>query len=280
MLLQDQTLPFNYTFGVPMTFYWIVIFIFGILLISTKSLTKKLRILIFSFTLILGIIFGGVPNPVMPIQQTLIALGLKQDLSFLIPAWIILSIIILTSFLVGRVFCGYACPLGTLQELLSLINFKSDVKHRKKAKFRIDISTKFAIFVRWSFVGVIFISAILFSYVFLPDINPFTGFSSIQNINFFIITIPFLSLALVSLSSVFLYRPWCRFLCPFGAGSAAFGRFARDKYVRTEACTDCKLCEQICPTQEAAVDSKKGECYYCNRCLDICPHGAIKFTLE
>jgi len=275
MIAQDRTLPFNYTIGIPMIFYWLIICIIGISLISTKSLTKRVRVFILAVTFLLGIIFGGLPNPLMPIQQTLIALGAKQIVLFLIPAWMILSLLFVTSFLVGRVFCGYACPLGAWQELLSSISFKSDMESQKKARLRIDLPTKFATRIRWIFVTSLFFIAFVFNWILLEEINPFKGFSSLQSINSFVITLPFIAFSVVSVTSIFLYRPWCRFLCPFGAGSAFFTRFSEDKYIRTEACTDCTLCEQICPTQEAYRDSLKGECYYCNRCLDICPHDAI-----
>ncbi len=280
MFVQDQTLPFHPQFGVPMTFYWIVLFIVCILLISSKSLSKRVRITIFTISLLLGIIYGGLPNPVMPIQQTLIALGLHQELLFLLPAWTILSIVLITSFLVGRVFCGYTCPLGTLQELLSIINFKSDIKSQKNTKLRIEVQTKYTTKIRWIFLALLFVLAIGFNLILIREINPFTGFFDLRNLGTFTITLPLIILILLSIASIFLYRPWCRFFCPFGAGSAFLGRFTRDKYIRTEACTDCKLCERICPTQEAFVDSRKGECYYCNRCIDICPHNAIQFSLE
>ncbi|MHA2247480.1 MAG: 4Fe-4S binding protein [Candidatus Hodarchaeales archaeon] len=35
----------------------------------------------------------------------------------------------------------------------------------------------------------------------------------------------------------------------------------------------------ICPTQKAATDSKKRECYYCNRCIEVCPNNAIILNL-
>ncbi len=84
----------------------------------------------------------------------------------------------------------------------------------------------------------------------------------------------------MGITSVFIYRPWCRFLCPFGAVSCFCSNFALTVYVRTEDCTECKLCEKICPTQEAFSDSKKGECYYCNRCVEICPEDAIRLNLD
>ncbi|NHJ02558.1 MAG: 4Fe-4S binding protein [Candidatus Heimdallarchaeota archaeon] len=280
MLAQERPLPFNYTIGIPMIFYWLIICLFGISLISSKSLTKRARISILVVTFFLGIIFGGLPNPLMPIQQTLIALGAKQIVLFLIPTWMILSLLFLTAFLAGRVFCAYACPLGAWQELLSFLSFKSDMERQKNVKFRIDLPTKFATRIRWIFVASLFFLASMFNWILLEELNPFTGFSNLHNINSFVLTLPFIAFSLVSVTSIFLYRPWCRFLCPFGAGSAFIARFSEQKYIRTIACTDCKLCEQICPTQEAYRDSLKGECYYCNRCLDICPHDAIKFARD
>jgi NAD-dependent dihydropyrimidine dehydrogenase PreA subunit len=55
---------------------------------------------------------------------------------------------------------------------------------------------------------------------------------------------------------------------------------SRIKYHRTDDCTECGLCEKICPTQEAGVGSKKNECYFCNRCIEICPSNAIKFSKQ
>ncbi|MHA1207543.1 MAG: 4Fe-4S binding protein, partial [Candidatus Hodarchaeales archaeon] len=109
--------------------------------------------------------------------------------------------------------------------------------------------------------------------------NPFSGFSYLKSFEI-IVLVPFLSLLIIGILSIFLYRPWCRFLCPFGAGSGFLGQFSSVKYRRTDACTDCGLCERVCPTQEAAADSKKGECYYCNRCIEICPHDAITFDIS
>ena len=45
----------------------------------------------------------------------------------------------------------------------------------------------------------------------------------------------------------------------------------------TDKCTDCGLCEKICPSHAAYRDNPKTECYYCNRCVEICPENAIKY---
>lgn len=45
--------------------------------------------------------------------------------------------------------------------------------------------------------------------------------------------------------SSYIYRPWCRILCPFGALVSLTSRFSRYKLRRTESCTNCGSCENI-----------------------------------
>ena len=166
-----------------------------------------------------------------------------------------------------------------MQELLSKINFKSDVKGQKSNKYHFEVSSRHSRRIRWIFVGLLFFLASILGLSIFPSFNPFSGFSYLQTFEI-IVLVPFIVLLVIGILSIFIYRPWCRFLCPFGAGSDILARRSAIKYIRTEECTDCGLCEKVCPTQEAAADSKKGECYYCNRCIEICPHNAIIFELS
>jgi polyferredoxin len=240
-------------------------------------MSKKMRVSILLITIIFGGIWlGGIPNAIMPIQQTLTAIGLRINFDYLLPAIIIVSVLLTTSVIVGRIFCGFACPIGALQELISKINFKSDLKAQKKVKIRIDVSTRLSVKVRWIFLGLLFLSASIWSLIILPEFNPLLGFSIFRSPDSHTLVIPFIALILVCITSVFLYRPWCRFLCPFGTGSSFL---TRTKLQHMENCTDCGVCEKICPTQEATKESKKGECYLCFRCAEACPNNAIIFRL-
>ena len=277
--LQDDILelPFIAYLGVPMLIFWLITFLFTIMIIDSKLMSKRVSIIIYTITILFaGFILGGFPNAIMPIQQTLTTLSVRGDLNYLVPGLFVLLILFSTSFLVGRMFCGYACPLGAFQEVISRINFKSDVKAQKQNKFHIEVPSTITKKIRWIFVFSIFFSAIIFGVELLSYFNPFPGFSLIA----FTLTISFIGLIIITIASFFLYRPYCRFLCPFGAGSDLLSRVARSKYERNDNCVDCGLCEKVCPTQEAAADSNKGECYFCNRCIEICPHDAISLSLD
>ncbi|MHA1931341.1 MAG: 4Fe-4S binding protein [Promethearchaeota archaeon] len=281
MLVQIESLPFDYNFAVPMFFYWVLISIITILLIDIEMMNQKTIIVISIITILYGgILFGGSPHAVVPIQYFLIILSGKGLFSALLPVLIIFSFLLASSLIVGRIFCGFACPIGVLQELISKINFKSNLKAKEKAKYRIVVSSKLPSITRRIFLGILIITAIFGGIIFLETINPLTGFSIFRSPFTLTLLISLVSLIVVSIVSIFVYRPWCRFLCPFGAFSSLCSRMSRIKYHRTDDCTECGLCEKICPTQEAGVGSKKNECYFCNRCIEICPSNAIKFSKQ
>jgi len=83
---------------------------------------------------------------------------------------------------------------------------------------------------------------------------------------------PFLALVVVGL---FLYRPFCRFLCPYGAMLSLASLAGLFKLRRNENCIECGDCEEACPTGEATRRARKQECYMCNRCREVCPVDAI-----
>ncbi|MHA2346793.1 MAG: 4Fe-4S binding protein, partial [Candidatus Hodarchaeales archaeon] len=161
----------------------------------------------------------------------------------------------------------------------SKINFKFDINNQANFGKHVDVSIQLASRIRWLFFAAFVIFAGVWSIQLLPFVNPFSAFLILQKPAVFLISLSFIFLLVVSLVSVFLYRPYCRFICPFGAVSSLLSKYTRNKYERTEVCTECGLCEKICPTLEAFQDSKKNECYYCNRCIEICPVDAIQLNL-
>jgi polyferredoxin len=163
----------------------------------------------------------------------------------------------------GRIFCGYVCPLGAIQEIASMIRFKPKLDYGRTYKKRKD-------FLRWGFFAIYAICSIIFGLqasLFLNPINGFLIFWTPFNVG---ILVAFLLFLATSFISVFIYRPYCRFFCPFGALAALLGRISPLKIRRTKYCNECGICEKICPTLEGFKYSTKGECYYCNRCIDFC----------
>jgi len=280
MFFQTDTPPINHYFAVPMFIFWITISLFVILLIRKKKLSRNVRIAILVVaTVYAGIIFGGFPNLLMPFQQVLSTIAVRGDLTKLFPeVFTVFGGLIIMTIFFGRVLCGFVCPLGTLQELISQINFKSDVKAQEKNKFHIETSSQKASLVRRFFLLILILLASIWSIQILQIFNPNLGFWYFINFFTFTFIFPLIGLVVVSIISIFIYRPFCRYICPAGAVTSLCSRVTRRKYRRTKDCDDCGLCEKICPTQEGSTNSKKNECYYCNRCIEVCPKDAIEFS--
>jgi polyferredoxin len=78
---------------------------------------------------------------------------------------------------------------------------------------------------------------------------------------------------------LFIYRPFCRFLCPLGALYSFFNRVALLRYrVDSSRCMQCGSCVQTCKMDVAAVSDR--ECIQCGACARHCEQQAISFTLK
>nr|MDO8117708.1 4Fe-4S binding protein [Candidatus Sigynarchaeota archaeon] len=134
---------------------WGLLTISGILLMKKSKLTKKKSAIMLAISTIAGgFLFGAVPNPIQPINQLLLAvrgIGVNQTL---IPMIVVLVALLLSTLLVGRAFCGYACPLGSLQELLSRFKFKSSINAQRNAKAALFVPEKHARWIRVVLFGI------------------------------------------------------------------------------------------------------------------------------
>ncbi len=91
-----------------------------------------------------------------------------------------------------------------------------------------------------------------------------------------------LVLAVVVTASVFIHRPFCRYICPLGAFYALFNRFSFFQ-MRLDAgkCVDCKRCEGVCPMGvEVTKDINSPECIRCGMCRSTCPARAISWSFK
>ncbi|MHA1728416.1 MAG: 4Fe-4S binding protein [Promethearchaeota archaeon] len=280
MLLQNS--PMNPAQLIPMLILWIIFSVLGILLLIKRKVQKKYLLTIsIALLVICGIILGAVPNPILPIQQILHSIKISAQIQLFLSFIIMLVLLLLMGLFFGRLFCGSACPLGALQELMSKFRFKSE--YSKKNPKVLNLSKKTTKIIQYTFFIVYAVLGIIWGSALIQALNPFLGF---QIFPIFrtpmlpVIIIPLILLVVISIASIFFYRPWCRLFCPFGTLVSITARFSMFKLRRTEDCDDCKLCEKICPTQEAFKDSTKDECYLCGRCIEICPKDAIVFSKD
>ena len=165
------------------------------------------------------------------VQNVALAL-FNDDYTIPLPALLFFIIPLLFALAYGRVFCAGVCPLGAIQELTG---FKP-VKLPKKVEI-ILASVPFIYLA----LAVLFASAN--SQFIICRYDPFVGIFRLDATYTIIIFG-----ALLLLAGIFVNRPYCRYLCPYGVLLNVFSRFAGKHLTITPAeCTNCRLCEEACP---------------------------------
>ena len=215
--------------------------------------------------------------PLGALQNALASTGTRAP-------YYVLGILLLFGLTLGRTICGWLCPFGLIQELLYKVPTpklkKSCVTHALSyLKYVILIAFVIAIPLYYALQHLpmpAFCKYICPAGTFEGAIglmaNPVNADKlSMLNILF---TRKFVILLLFACSSIFVFRCFCRFLCPLGA---IYGLFARINLigvkVEEDKCTHCGLCTGHCKMDIRRVGDH--ECIHCAECVDVCPKGAL-----
>ena len=209
---------------------------------------------------------------IVNITSVVQALVAGRSLSFFLydPMTVTLSAFTCISLaLWGRgTFCGWLCPFGVLQEFAAKIGQLLKVR-QIRFKPKTDIRLKR---IKYLVLAGILVSAVFSSRItdLAVEVEPFKTAITLN----FIRTWPFVMYALgLLVAGMFVYKFFCRFLCPFGAGLALLGRFRIMNWIpRRDACgKPCQTCryrceyEAITPAGEIQYD----ECFQCMECVVI-----------
>ena len=162
-----------------------------------------------------------------------VALALTSN-SHTIPLYVLLLFIlpIIFTLFFGRVFCAGVCPLGALQELVNIKNYKLS-----KA-----VTGVLGIFP-WIYLGFAVLFAVTNSGFIICHFDPFVGIFRLGG------ELPLILFGvLLLIFSIFTGRPFCRFICPYGVILSLFSRvsFWKVKITKKE-CISCQLCHNACP---------------------------------
>ncbi|TAL59272.1 MAG: 4Fe-4S binding protein [Bacteroidetes bacterium] len=167
---------------------------------------------------------GSVQNVSLALFNNSYSIPLSALLFFMIP--------LLFALAFGRIFCAGVCPLGAIQELTGL----RPVKLPKTVEVMLAS-------VPFVYLSLAVVSASTNSQFLICRYDPFIGI--------FRLDAPYTMIVfgvLLLLSGIFVNRPYCRFLCPYGVILNVFSRFAGKHLTITPAeCTNCRLCEEACP---------------------------------
>ena len=196
----------------------------------------------------------------------------QRSLAFFLydPMTVLLWVFVAVSFFVwGRgTFCGWLCPFGALQELISKVTAALHIR-QLRVPTALDKQLKR---LKYAVLAVILLSAcISVSWTDrLVEVEPFKTSITLN----FVREWPFVlwAVATVLLSS-FFYKGYCRYLCPLGAGMGLLGRLRRFDWIarRSECGQPCQRCRSDCAYQAIEKSGKidYDECFQCMDCVVI-----------
>ena len=178
---------------------------------------------------------GAIQNVALSIFDPGYAISITALLFFLLP--------LLFALFFGRVFCGGACPLGAIQDLLIIKPMSIPSWIRKTLGF-----------IPVLYLGLSVLFAATGSDFIICRYDPFVGIFRMDG--------PFLMIFLgimFLLLGMFFSRPYCRVFCPYGVLLSWMSWFSKKHLTITPSeCIKCKLCKDSCPFDaiEVPVDKK------------------------
>ncbi len=200
----------------------------------------------------------------------------------------VVGLLVLFGIVGGRLYCGYLCPFGFIQDLLYKFKTKR-ISHLKIPKIlsyiKYLVLLVFVLILPSLFSNSLGITDPYFCKYICPSGTMLAGIP-------LILTNPGLSASIGALFfwklglaifilvlSVFLFRPFCKFLCPLGAIYALFNKISFYKLRINHKCISCGKCQKACDYDIYTKETPNSpECIRCDKCIESCPTGAIERT--
>ena len=202
----------------------------------------------------------------------------------------VLGFLLAVGAFVGRFICGWLCLFGLIQELLYKIPTP-----KLKIPERVDHALRY---MKYVILVVLVIALPLlfrsqygagepFFCKYLCPVGTLEGGVPQVLLNDvlrptlgWLFRWKMLILILCILASIFIYRPFCKYMCPLGAFYSLFQKISIIRVkVDKASCTGCGACRRACGM---GVDPHKNpnsaECIRCGECMRACPKSALSFT--
>jgi polyferredoxin len=206
------------------------------------------------------------PNPVLALRSFLGSLITGGNIASLMTG--MLAAFLLISVVSNKALCGWGCQLGLLQGALHRVRLpKWQPSPWLTGTIRAGV---FAGLVAGLTAGMLDIIGVIDPFrIFSLDLTIWVGMIS----------------AVILAGSLFVYRPWCRFICPFGFVSWLGEQVSLMRpRINREKCSGCRRCIKACPggaMEHLYADRLlHADCFACGACIRVCPRtGALGWRI-
>lgn len=215
-----------------------------------------------------GFYTGGCPCMISSFQNLLLFL-MGESVRWINLIWI-LGLFLLTYFF-GRIWCGWICHLGALQEFLY---------HpvRKLNSLSPDVRKTFRV-IRIVAILVLMIQLLITKTNLFITIDPFKVAFNMRSANL----VGWILMAILLISSLLVYRPFCQAFCPVGLVMEWIARLPGASFLQTnKQCKSCNQCQKACPSEVISKNTSgvlinNQACIRCGQCIDQCRIAGIGY---
>lgn len=224
----------------------------------------------------------------------------QVGLSVLLPLALTMLSFLASFFVLGKAFCGWVCPLGTLQELVQRIGRRFGLPLHRLGADKVGRVRP----VKWLIlIGLVLALPLLTGLGVTPhDLgNPYcdvcparlattllTGntdefaMNTASGWGFFLAAVGNTLFGFVALAALAVRQPFCR-ICPMLALNGAFRHASLARLVKRPhaKCEKCGICAKACPMDIHEIQSQSGrkafheDCTLCGRCVEFCPEDGV-----
>ena len=220
---------------------------------------------------------------------------------------IVLGLLLLLTFLFGRIYCSAICPLGILQDVVAW--FARRINRKKRYSFSREKK-----WLRYIVLGGVVVAFFLGGTVVLSLLDPYSAFgriavnvfrpvymginnlgaavlnhfdnyslyhTDIYVLSLFSLLAGIITFLIVAFLAYRYGRTYCNTICPVGTVLGVISRWSLWRVrIDREACISCGLCERKC--KSSCIDSKGkavdgSRCVACYNCITSCHKQALSY---
>ncbi len=197
----------------------------------------------------------------------------------LLSSFTLLVIVLIFTIFFGRVFCGYFCPLGALQEMIRGLGRKIGIKKDLELPILID---KYARYLKYLILLIIIVLSYQLGDLVFRNYDPYNALMHLGN-EWEEKVYGYTILIVLLIISLFTKSLWCRYFCPLGASLGIFKKLSFFRLYRDKnTCVSCNHCNYTCPAGldvEHSESVKSADCISCLNCVSECPKNSLTVSM-